>query len=89
VFDTAEVDYLLRCVEFVAEHGHRFVRQYHFDARSGGWRHKGWQQPAVSWSLRDALQGDRVEPQALAEGVRRQHYQTYLEQAAQLVQRAA
>ena len=31
------MDYLISCVEFVAEHGHRFVKEYHFDARDGRW----------------------------------------------------
>jgi len=86
-FDAAEVAYLLSCVEFVAEHGHRFVHQYHFDARSGAWQHKTWHRGAVSFSLGDALRSDRVEAQPLAETVRQQRYLTYLAQAADLAQR--
>ncbi|MGB5650954.1 MAG: hypothetical protein WBM59_12835, partial [Sedimenticolaceae bacterium] len=84
VFDDAELEYLLSCVEFVAGYGHRFVHRYQFDARSGIWRHKGWQPPPVSFSLREALQGDATAPQPLATDERRQRYREYLEIAAQL-----
>ncbi|MGB5464541.1 MAG: hypothetical protein WBM84_00515, partial [Sedimenticolaceae bacterium] len=70
-------------------HGHRFVRQYHFDARSGAWRHKQWQQRSVSFSLSEALQSDRIQPQALTAAVRRQRYQAYLAQARELAERLA
>ena len=88
-FDEADVEYLLRCVEFVAEHGHHFVHLYHFDARSGGWQHKNWQQPAVSFSLRQAIQKHRPEPEPLADEARRRLYQSYLEQAAVLLPQAS
>ncbi len=37
----AVADYLLRAVEMVAEHGHRFLADYRFDEGSGMWRHRG------------------------------------------------
>jgi len=43
-----------------------------------------WQPPAVSFSLREALQGDATAPQPLATDERRQRYREYLEIAAQL-----
>jgi len=88
-FDEAEVEYLLSCVEFVAEHGHRFVHLYRFDAKSGGWRHKRWQQRGVRFSLGDALQADRIEPQTLTESARKSLYQTYLTQAVELARQVA
>ena len=86
VFDQAELDYLLDCVEFVAEHGHRFVRHYHFEAREGTWRHKGWQPPESAFSLAEALETGPVTAQPLGEETRRQHYRAYLEEALRLVQ---
>jgi selenocysteine lyase/cysteine desulfurase len=85
VFDEEEVEYLLSCVEFVAEHGHCFVHQYHFDARSGGWQHKEWREPDVSFSLHDALLADSPAPAALSRAVRRKLYREYLARAADLV----
>jgi selenocysteine lyase/cysteine desulfurase len=87
VFDDAEVEYLLSCVEFVAEHGHSFVNQYHFDAKSGGWQHKEWQQQAASFSLRDALQTEVPRPRALSAGKRQEAYLAYLDQAEKLARR--
>jgi selenocysteine lyase/cysteine desulfurase len=89
VFDTADVEYLLACVDFVAAHGHRFVHRYHFDAKSGAWHHKQWRQRSASFSLAEALQVDRIGPQALTEAARRQRYQAYLEQAAGLADQVA
>ncbi|MGE0803242.1 MAG: aminotransferase class V-fold PLP-dependent enzyme [Lautropia sp.] len=37
--DAAECAFLLDAVEFVADHGHRFVDQYRCDWRTGAWRH--------------------------------------------------
>ena len=85
VFDEAEVEYLLGCVEFIAEHGYHFVHQYHFDARSGGWQHKRWQEPEVSFSLNEALRTDVSEPRALSGRERQERYRAYLDQAAELV----
>jgi len=89
VFDQAEVEYLLSGVEFVAEQGHRFVHQYHFDARSGAWQHKAWVPGAVSFSLGEALRTDRVAPQALPETARRRRYQAYLAEASDLARRVS
>ena len=89
VFDEDELEYLLKCVEFVAEHGHRFVHRYHFDARSGGWQHKDWQPQALSFSVQEALQSGRRETVPLSDEVRSQLYRSYLEQAAALAQQVS
>lgn len=87
VFDDDEVEYLLRCVEFVAEHGYRFVHFYRFDARSGGWQHRDWQEPGPAFSLRDAFSSERTGSQALSLQRRRQLYQEHLDEAAAMVKR--
>jgi selenocysteine lyase/cysteine desulfurase len=87
-FDAAEVEYLLSCVEFLAGHGHRFVHQYHFDARSGSWQHKRWQPRGLGFSLDEALHTAPVSAQALPEETRRQRYRDYLEAALALAEHA-
>ncbi len=87
-FDEAEMEYLLNCVEFVARHGHRFVALYRFDAKSGAWQHKHWQPPAVVFSLREAVQGDRDPPQPLSVMARRERYRHYLQRAEELAGQA-
>ena len=88
-FDDAEVEYLISCVEFIADYGHRFVARYHFDAKGGHWQHKHWQPPEVGFSLRDALHTDPTTAQALPEGVRRKRYLAYLEEAKKLAEGTA
>lgn len=34
-----EFEFLLGAIEFIAQHGHKFVTQYRFDWRTGSWRH--------------------------------------------------
>ncbi len=65
-FDDLEVDYLLECVEFVADHGQAFMHEYRFDAREGGWAHKRWQDDPIRLSLDDALNpAEQVQPLAI------------------------
>ena len=87
VFDEAEVDYLISCVEFVAEHGHRFVKEYHFDARDGRWQHRAWQEPAIKYSLQHALDGVDESPEVLNPQARRCLHRDYLQQAEQHARR--
>ena len=88
VFDDAEVEYLIGAVEFLAEHGHRFVPQYQFDAKSGRWQHKQWQTPSATFSISEALQSTPIRARALPEEARRQRYKNYLEQALRLAEAA-
>jgi len=89
VFDAAEVEYLLSCVEFMAEYGYRFVNQYHFDAKGGSWHHKHWQPQGATFSLSEALSTASVPVQALPEETRRQRYRDYLEEALRLAEQGA
>ena len=82
------MEYLLNCVAFVARHGHRFAKLYLFDAKSGAWRHKHWRPPALAFSLREALQGDRDPPQPLTVAARRERYRHYLQRAEDLAAQA-
>jgi selenocysteine lyase/cysteine desulfurase len=84
VFDRAEADYLIECIEFIGREGDLFVHQYHFDARSGVWQHKEWQVPQVTFSLDEALVGGQDLPQVLPDEERHRLYTHYLEQAQAL-----
>ncbi len=87
VFDRAEADYLIDCVDFIAREGDRFVHQYHFDAKSGRWSHREWQEPVVGFSLEEALAGPAEPPPALPVAERHALYRRYLEQARALAER--
>jgi len=40
VMDDDEVEFIIKAVEFIAEHGHNFLSQYNFDLHTGTWLHK-------------------------------------------------
>jgi len=85
IFDDIEVEYLLKCVEFVADQGHRFVHRYHFDARSGGWSHKTWREAPPVLSLQQALEPADLPP-SLTPDERQRRYQQALAQAGLLAE---
>ena len=55
--DDAEVEYLLRAVELVAEHGERFLDLYDFDLATGDWTHRAGREGATATVLDDLLSG--------------------------------
>jgi hypothetical protein len=55
VMDDLEVNYLLDAIEFVAEHGERFLPLYVFDLKSGNWQHREGSAPLPELCLDDAL----------------------------------
>jgi selenocysteine lyase/cysteine desulfurase len=61
VMDDLEVDYILDAVEFVADHGVKFLSLYDFDLCTGAWQHKHDPVELEKFSLEAALQcsGDR------------------------------
>ena len=46
-----EIDYLLDCIDFVAEHGSRFLSVYECHLEHGGWAPVGWTDPPVPFGL--------------------------------------
>jgi selenocysteine lyase/cysteine desulfurase len=79
--DDAEAAFVVDAVEFVAEHGHRFLPLYAFDAATGFWAHREWQEHAERFSLEAALACRGCEQSALGLPERRQHYATCLRAA--------
>jgi len=57
----AVVDYVVEAVDLVAEHGHRLLREYGFDPRSGHWRHRD-PVPGADPELADLLSGPAPAP---------------------------
>jgi selenocysteine lyase/cysteine desulfurase len=50
-----ELDYLLECIEFVAEHGPRFLALYDCELASGTWTPRGWIDSPAEFGLDHAL----------------------------------
>jgi len=79
--DDAEADYLVDAVEFIAEHGHRFISLYRFELDSGTWTHAKSRAQYEHLSLEAALSAVRVEPTARPEAERAQLYKQFLDDA--------
>jgi selenocysteine lyase/cysteine desulfurase len=79
--DDAEADYLIDAVEFVAEHGHRFIPLYHFELDTGTWTHAKSRAQYEHLSLEAALSAGRVEPTARSAAERARLYGQFLDDA--------
>lgn len=84
VMDDLEVDYLLDAMDFIAEHGNLFLRLYNFDLYDGSWQRKEDSTSLERFSLHAALNTKMVEEPPMSAAERKQHYASYLTEAAQL-----
>ena len=82
--DDIEVDYILDAIEFVAEHGHRFLPLYDFDMHTGAWVHKVDCVCLEGFSLDAALECRGYQSRALSAGERKTLYSAYLGEAERL-----
>jgi len=60
-FDRGDIDFLLKAVEFAAESGHLFLRDYSFDWRTGEWRHLGFKEKGPELSLENDFRTRSVD----------------------------
>jgi selenocysteine lyase/cysteine desulfurase len=79
--DDAEAKFVTDAVEFVAEHGHRFLRLYAFDAETGAWSHREYRETHAAFSLEAALESGGCEETALPVERRGELYAECLAQA--------
>ncbi|MCG8429307.1 MAG: aminotransferase class V-fold PLP-dependent enzyme [Chromatiales bacterium] len=86
VFDDAEVEFIIRAVEFVASHGHLFSVLYQFDPYTGTWRHKKAVEQRLSLSLDAALRPDKQDAEVISTEARSQLYEDYFAQAGQWIE---
>ena len=80
--DDADADYVIEAVEFLAEHGVRFLPLYDFEIATGRWTHKAGEPPGVAFSLGAAIGSavpTRPEPKPAA--ARRARYRALLDEA--------
>ena len=89
VMDDLEVDFLLDAVDFVAEHGHGFLRLYDFDLFDGSWSKKANPARLKRFSLEAALEAsvERTPPMSLQD--RQKRYTGYLEAALKIARKLA
>jgi selenocysteine lyase/cysteine desulfurase len=84
VMDDCEVGFILDAVEFVAAHGHQFLREYHFDLGTGSWMHKRDCVCLEPFSLDAALECCGPKPTALSVAERNRRYAVFLQEAQAL-----
>jgi selenocysteine lyase/cysteine desulfurase len=89
VFDDIEADFLIDAVEFIAEHGDRFLSVYDFDQYSGVFKHQNSTAKEPIFSVQDALEKYSQNPhqeKVLSVDERAALYQSYLKEALQQVE---
>jgi selenocysteine lyase/cysteine desulfurase len=79
--DDAEAEFIIEAVEFVGEHGHRFLPVYNFDLASGAWTHVNAVDEALHLSLDAAVHAPRVEVTARSAADRQGLYRRFLDEA--------
>ena len=84
VMDDSEVGFIMDAVEFVAAHGHQFLREYDFDLSTGTWLHKRDCVCLEPFSLDAALECCGPKPTALSAAERGRHYAQFLKEAREL-----
>ena len=82
--DDIEVDFILDAIDFVAEHGFRFLPLYNFDLHTGAWLHKSDSVALEGFSLEAALRCEGARARALSAGERTHLYRAYLAEAERL-----
>ena len=83
--DAADADYVIDAVEFVAEHGARFLPLYRFEVATGRWTSRAGEPPTAAFSLADALAAAApARPAPQPEAPRRARYRATLDEARRL-----
>jgi hypothetical protein len=82
--DDTEAAFVMDAVEFVASHGHRFLRLYAFDAATGAWSHREYRGVDAALSLEAALAAGGCDETALPAAERLRIYADCLAQARAL-----
>ena len=60
-FSRNDVDFLVRAIEFVAEHGHLFLPKYRFNVRTGEWIYDGFRPPDIDFGIEAAFQINKAD----------------------------
>ena len=79
--DDAEAGFVMDAVEFIAEHGHRFLQLYAFDPETGAWSHREYREQHAPFSLEAALKAGGCDETALPAEARTKLYEGCLREA--------
>ncbi|MBT8098132.1 MAG: aminotransferase class V-fold PLP-dependent enzyme [Gammaproteobacteria bacterium] len=89
VMDSAEVDYIIQAVHFIAQHGGRFLELYDFDLQTGGWEFRQATHDLPEFSLDAALEVNEADTTTITLPMREQLYDHYMTDAKRWVERLA
>ncbi|WP_223789851.1 aminotransferase class V-fold PLP-dependent enzyme [Marinicella meishanensis] len=84
IMDQAEVQYIIDCVNFIADNGAEFLPWYKFCLKQACWQHIHDDGQCPELSLDEAFKQDRDNPQPLAPLLRKSLYQQFLQEAERL-----
>ena len=85
--DDPEAAFVMDAVEFVAEHGHRFLHLYAFDPVTGLWAHREFRETHEDFSLDAALGATGCDATALPVAERARFYAETLAEARRWAER--
>jgi selenocysteine lyase/cysteine desulfurase len=85
--DDAEAGFVMDAVEFIAEHGHRFLALYAFDPETGAWSHREYREQHAPFSLDAALNASGCDETALPAEARSKLYAECLQEAREWADR--
>jgi selenocysteine lyase/cysteine desulfurase len=85
--DDLEAAFVMDAVEFVADSGYRFLPLYAFDAGTGLWSHREYQERHAAFSLDAALEASGCDETALPAETRAREYATCLDEARSWAER--
>ena len=60
-FNTKDIDFIVRAIEFVAAYGHIFLAKYTFDIQTGEWTYKGYRSRKVALGLENSFQTNKMD----------------------------
>ena len=84
VMDDLEVDYILDAIDFIAEHGYRFLPLYDFDMSTGAWQHKEDKVSLERFSIDAALECPGYTSRGLTPSERSLLYRSFLVEAERI-----
>jgi selenocysteine lyase/cysteine desulfurase len=89
VMDDLEADFILDAIDFIAENGHLFLADYHFNMQTGAWTHKCDCVELEPFCLDTALACPGYQGRLLSYGERSLLYTAFLDEAKKLARELA
>jgi len=87
VMDEADVDFIVKAVEFIAEHGEQFLPWYDFCLKQACWKHIEDQNDCPELKLDDAFDEDIMCPSPIPSGLRKSLYAQFILDAHALAEK--